>query len=292
MRRLVLLLPLVLPSSLLAGCAEDFVPGSVVEDLRVLALPADPPELGLGETVTVRAVTAAPGGAPPASVSWSFCPLTLGPQAAYRCIDPRCELPLVPAADGSVTADPVAAALACAAALGGVPGGGGAPGTVPETVEAVVRYLADDGAGLTREAVQRVTVWTAGPPPARNANPVITGVEIGGLPATPCPDPATCPASGRLPAGGKLALAVDVDPASLEAYVDGAGRTLTESVVVSFFTTAGRFTGERGQAPRAETELEATKLAAGTAEALLWVVARDLRGGEAAAGPFLVTVEP
>jgi hypothetical protein len=62
-------------------------------------------------------------------------------------------------------------------------------------------------------------------------------------------------------------------------------------VVVSFFTTAGRFTNERAQAtidaPEAGTSLEATDLG-GARDAWVWVVARDLRGGAAVSGPFQV----
>jgi len=62
-------------------------------------------------------------------------------------------------------------------------------------------------------------------------------------------------------------------------------------VVVSYFTTAGRFTDERDQAtveaPSIGTSLEATELG-GATEALVWVVARDLRGGQAVAGPLAV----
>jgi len=63
-----------------------------------------------------------------------------------------------------------------------------------------------------------------------------------------------------------------------------------ETVAISFFTTAGRFTEERGQDPLAATALKPESLPAGTGAGLLWVAARDLRGGEAVAGPYRVTI--
>ena len=152
--RLLLVLALV-AAGLLAGCSKDFPPGSVLGDLRVLALVADPPEAGPGETVTVRAHVyvppddpllppPAPGDDPlhprcpdgPAKAeTWTFCPLTFGPSTGYRCLTPACELPLEPAADGTVSAVPSQLALECLAALGGTfpsdPGAGG----LPEQVE-------------------------------------------------------------------------------------------------------------------------------------------------------------
>ena len=62
-------------------------------------------------------------------------------------------------------------------------------------------------------------------------------------------------------------------------------------MIVSFFTTAGRFTDERAQATvgatTVGTTLEAKELGGATG-AWVWAVARDLRGGEAVAGPLRV----
>jgi hypothetical protein len=71
-------------------------------------------------------------------------------------------------------------------------------------------------------------------------------------------------------------------------------RTATEALAISFFTSAGRFTDERGaptrEAPTTSTELTDEKLVARDGRAFLWAVARDLRGGQAVAGPYLVAV--
>lgn len=268
---------------LLAGCAEEFTPASVLEETRILAVAADPLEAGPGDEVTVSALVHEDPGEPVVSESWTFCPLTTGAQGAFACVLPACETALPP----SLTVNPYALAEACLAAAGGsVPGGGAG---VPAEVESVFRLRVQTGpraaAGLPpREAVLRLPLSTA-PPTVRNQAPVLERVTVGGAPATPGAVAGTLAA-----AGGRLDVAAAVDPLSIDAYVDGTGRTLTESVVVSFFTTAGRFTEDRGEAPLATTTLEADELPASATESRLWVVARDLRGGQAWSGPFLVTI--
>lgn len=271
----------------LAACAPDFVPGSALTDLRVLALAPDPPEVGPGEVVTVTPLTYAAPDDPLASEAWSFCPLTLGATAAYRCVDPRCEVPLDAGPGGAVAAEPSALALACLEALGGALPGGAAPGALPASVETVFRYVARSASGRSREAVARVPLFTAGPPANRNLAPVITSVTVGGAPAAAGAVVATAAPGDRLP------IAVSIDPASFQTYDDGTGRAVTEQVVVSFYTSAGRFPDgeDRDEGPTARTTLELRELE-GEAEAALYVVARDLRGGQAIAGPFRVVIAP
>jgi hypothetical protein len=286
----------------LAACAPDFTPRSVLQDVRVLALVADPPELGPGESVTVAPKLFAPGD-PPEDVScaWTFCPFSLGSSVGYACAAPACEVSLSPAADGSVTADPTALALQCLQTLqqgGSLPPP--IPPQLPPVVDVVFRCRATDpSGGVLREAVQLVPVDTVLPPPScastwpacRNHNPVIQQVEIGGQAVAPggtCPAVPPCP---RLAPGGELEVVAHLDPASAETYLDPAGRPVQEQLVVSFFTTAGRFDFDRGLGPDARVKLKYEDIA-GSSTAEVWVVARDLRGGEAAVGPFLVEVGP
>lgn len=305
-----------------AGCSETFTPPSVVEDRRVLTLLADPPALDGSDpaaATTVRAVEAQPVAPPPLPAGtdalarrWSFCPFTLGAGAGYACAVPACEVPLAADAAGAVTVRPVEEALACLAALGA-----NAPpdlvGGLPPVVEVLVRYRllavasATPGAGevLLREAVQRVPVWTASPAAALNALPafaaaaVTVGSGLDAVVAEPCPTPEgagvlDCPVAGTLPAGGLLRVVAAVDPATIEDYLAG-DRTATETFALTFFTTAGRFDEDRGAAsrdlPAVAVGLRHEAVPAGTADALLWVVLRDLRGGQAAAGPFRLAVE-
>jgi hypothetical protein len=269
----------------LAGCADELTPGSVLDRTRILAVTSDPLEAGPGDEVTADALVYVAPGDGPETRAWTFCPLTTGAGGGYRCVLDACETALPP----SRTVNPYAQAEACLAAVGGAPPGG-APGE-PVVVESVLRLRVQTAPREARgepplEAVLRLPLSTS-PPAERNLAPVIARVTVGGAPAT------AGAVAGSLPAaGGRLAIAAEIDPASIQTYVDTAGRTVAESIVVSFFTTAGRFTDERGEAPRAETVLEARELPAGATGAEVWVLARDLRGGQAWDGPFLITIDP
>lgn len=276
----------------LAACAPDFTPRSVLEDARVLALVAEPPEIGFSDTTTVTATTYVPSG-PAVTWRWSFCPYSLGSSVGYACIVPECEHELPPGTPATVTFAPQAETdlfLACVAAR---PGGAlppGLPAQLPEMVEMIVRYTGlDPGGAVLRQAVQRIPVHTAGPPPAPNHNPVIQLVTIGGQ---PMPPPAGDPAP-VLPPGGEIEVRVQLD--GPETYLDPAGRTVQEQLVVSFFTTAGRFDYDRALGPDARVMLKHESIAPGTLQAHVWVVARDLRGGVAVEGGdtgFDVTIGP
>ena len=265
----------------LAACATDFVPESYLDGLRVLAVVASPTELGPGESVTLTpAVYASPADPlDTTKTTWTFCPFTLGSTGSFACALPACEVALTPAADGTVTADPTALALDCLSKLDASPPPGFEPGVVPASIDTAFRARFETLGGEIREALKRVTLHTQAAPSPRNLPPVIQAVELGGAPAA---------GGATLAAGGKLRVTVRVDPASIETYQDGNGRSVTESVTVWFYSTAGRLDDVRGSAPVAETDLVAKELRDGDTQARVWVVARDLRGGEAVAGPFTV----
>jgi hypothetical protein len=297
----------------LAACAAEFTPRSVLEDLRVVALVADHPELGPAssvppgdpawDTVAIQAWDFLPAELRGVEVTWSFtfCPFSLGASAGYACAvtGPVCEPELAGGTHGaaetgasflvdSATANPAQLALACLQSLAQ---GGGLPPTLPPELPPVAevqfRYRVSGG-GQSRDAVQLVPVRT-GPqaaPTSLNRNPVIQLVEIGGVAAWP-------PPSGSLPPihpGGEVEVRALLDPP--EPYLDPAGRPISETLVVSFFTTAGRFDYDRAFGPDARVKLQGEKLPPLPFDAELWAVARDLRGGEAIAGPIPIRIEP
>jgi hypothetical protein len=271
---------LVLAALTLAGCGPDFVPGSVLDGLRILALAPERPDAAPGETVTVRALVSAPGEA--VTERWTFCPITLGPSGAYRCVSSLCDYELTSGTPFTVSADPSAYALRCLEDLGGTlpadPGGGG---TLPPQVETVFTYQARTASG-ERTAVARVPLFTsAASVPAearRNHSPVIASVSVAS-------------SSGR--PGDRVPITVEVDPSSLETYLDGTGRELTEQVTVFFYTTAGRFPDgeDRDVAPHASTQLELREVRDADVAAQVYVVVRDLRGGQDFRGPFTVAID-
>jgi hypothetical protein len=266
----------------LAACGEDFQERSQLRDLRILALVAAPLEVGPGETVAIRPVVDVPGGAPIAAESWTFCPFTLGASASFACVDPACEVPVAAAPDGSITADPLALARACLARFAGGAPPAGVPAELPERVETVFRYRVE-AAGDVREAIARIPFHPRGAPGERNLPPEILGVEIGGLPVTA--------GAGAAPVaeGATVEVRVLLDPASAQPYVDESGRRVTESLIVSFYASAGEWDADRADGPDARRGLEVKDLG-GAPSVEVWAVARDLRGGEAVAGPFTVPV--
>ncbi|MBS1111497.1 MAG: hypothetical protein H6Q88_3489 [Anaeromyxobacteraceae bacterium] len=263
------------------GCTNDFSPQSDLLGLRVLALVADPLELAPGQSVTIRPTTYVPPGSTLAAQGWTFCPISAGAVAAYACAVPQCEVEIPAAADGSVTANPTAILSACLGFTGGP-----IPASVPDQLLTVFRYRVATDAAATRDAVLQIPQWTRQPPPDPNLPPVILGVEIGGLPAVVgVPTPP-------LPVDGVLPVRLLIDPASVQTYLDAAGVSQTETMTGYFYTTAGTFKDGITTGTDTTTEMEGTGFLPGQTSAQVWVVALDLRGGQAVVGPFTVPLGP
>jgi hypothetical protein len=88
--------------------------------------------------------------------------------------------------------------------------------------------------------------------------------------------------------GGQAQVRVRIDPDSLDPFIDDAGRSRTEEAILSLYTTAGRFEFDRIAGEDATVTWRAEKLEPGQAQADIYVVARDLRGGQAVFGPVFV----
>ena len=264
---------------LFAGCGSDFLPQSYLANLRVLALVSDPVEAGPTDQVTITPHVYLPEDESIADETWTFCPFSLGPTTGYECAVPACETELTPEPDGSVVASPGALALQCAADLGG---GEGVPAEIPEKADVYFRYRATSSSGETREAVLKLAMWTQGPPPAPNGPPLIESVALGGQGLLPGES------AGPVAEGEEALLVVQIDPDSLDPYEDQAGRNRTEEALVSFYTTAGRFEFDRVIGEDASIVWKAKKLEPGQTQADIYVVARDLRGGQAVFGPVYV----
>ena len=102
------------------------------------------------------------------------------------------------------------------------------------------------------------------------------------------------PASGVLPGpvaeGERREVRVVVRAESLAQYVDDAGRERVEEAIVSFYASDGRFDDDRTAGRDTVNRWEASPLRPETREVRFWVVVRDLRGGQAIAGPFVMEV--
>ena len=270
-----------------AGCS-DFDPASYLTELRVLAITSDPIDaVGLEELV-LEAHLYVPPEERLISETWSYCPLSAGSQGAFACRVPQCEVALWPdPVDGTVRVSPGALALACLA--GSATGEGtvlpdSVPDKIQEQVEVVFRYRAETNTGFVREAALRVTLWTTEAPEQRNRQPVVSSVTVDGKELG---TDATLP---PIEEGEKLALAVTVLEASLDEYVDAAGRDRVEEPIFSFFATAGRFESRHLAGTEVEVEWKANDLEDDEVSADLYVVVRDLRGGQVVLGPYTIPI--
>lgn len=304
----------VLLSVVAGGCGESFDPPSYLDDLRVLALSADPLRVvvaeggpGAGE-VSATAHVVLPPDAAVAREEWRFCAASAGAFAGYECLFPEvCEVDVTDGAervgDGTafsrVTLDVLALGAPCAARLaaeegasdvpGGLPGGGGDGdgAEAPEelVVEVLLFYRVETEDGAEREAVLRLPVWLVGEPETPNQPPVIERVEWEG--AAVAEGDTVAPVAEEETAE----LTVVVAPDSLDPYVDEAGRDRTEEAIVSVFATAGRFEVDREVGTDTTIEWEARELEEGETAADVYVVVRDLRGGQTVFGPVHVPIE-
>jgi hypothetical protein len=273
---------LVAVALLAAGCKNDFAPQSDLLGLRVLALVADRPELAPGQAITITPSEFVPGTPTSVVRTWTFCPFTVGSVTAYACAVPACEVNLPEGA--TVTANPTALIAAC------LPGGQIPPG-LPEPVNTVFRYqirTVTGGVTATREAILQVPQWLYQVPANSNVPPVIQKVLVGGTQVWPVTVPPVTPP--HLPPDGTLPVELVIDPASVQTFVDAAGLPQTETMTGYFYTTAGTFSDGVTTGTDTITTLEGTGFPAGITGFEVWVVALDLRGGQAVAGPITVTV--
>ncbi len=270
----------------LGACGSDFEPASYLNDPRVLAVLIDPIEPVGAQAVTLRPVVYLPATEMVSEQSWVFCPFSLGPASGYRCALEACESIFAPTdGNGALWVEPAELLNDCIQKLtDNQPPVEGFPDELGDKVTLYFRYILKTSGGLQREAVVPVTWWVQnrqGPP---NRQPVISAMEI-----------ASKPVSTQVPAdpvfsGDEVEVAVRVDSASLDSYVDDAGRTQTEEAVVALYATAGRFEYDLDTGVDVRIRWKAEKLESGQNSAHLWAVVRDLRGGQAVYGPVEIPI--
>ena len=264
-----------------SGCSSDFEPPSLLSDLRVLALLAEPADLLLGDSLTLRPAVFVPPGDGLARQSFRFCPFTAGTASGFRCLDPRCELEWPAAPDGSLQIAVEAGWLQCLSPLSGA-----ALSTLPAettTLLPTFRYQALTQAGVSREAVLQVPLFLGAPPShPRNRNPLIAEVLWDGA------DALAAASFGPVQSPDSVEVRVRVDPASLDAYQGPAGGWQVEEPLVSFYASAGRFQFDSAVGTDVTVRWRAEKLDPGVNQADFYVVVRDLRGGQAVFGPWSV----
>lgn len=286
----------------LAGCAEEFDPGSNVSSLRVLAVQADNPFAAPGETVRLQATSYDPAGrditwawlecASPASSSVDGCLADIAEAALQGGVLPllasgpgqdNVELTISPGAlDGlPIEARPNALtgvlAIAC-------------PGSLDLDLSSSTGQLwpfrCTDANGVELDlhdsvaGVKRIFIRSAD----RNQNPVIDSITFDGEPwaADEVKEVDACDTDefdfGECEGKGDHRIAAVLAPQSFEAGSDEFGREFTEQLVVQHYATDGIFEDEVRVAELPETGFVARRVASGQ-EVRLWFVARDDRGG-------------
>jgi hypothetical protein len=76
------LVPLLALSA--AACEMDFTPYEEIDRFRLLAVAADDPWLGPGQSTTLRTLVANPAGVP-VRQTWSWCPFVAGSETGFEC---------------------------------------------------------------------------------------------------------------------------------------------------------------------------------------------------------------
>lgn len=265
------------------GCGSDFDPPSYLSDLRVLAMVADPVEAGPQDEVRIAPAVFVHPSTSISERRLTFCPFSLGASAGFRCAVAECETALSFDADESARARPYDLLLACAASLGGG-SGGGIPQEIPESLEVLYRLEVKAENGDARLAALRQRLWTRSAPPAQNRNPVIESVKIGDSEVLPGGTAAA------VPLGGEIEVTVRTDPQSLDRFTDASGKERQEDAVVWFFATAGRFDFDQAAGAEVSVTWKADDTAPPGDRAEMYFVLRDLRGGQAVAGPYRVPI--
>ncbi|HXU70371.1 MAG TPA: hypothetical protein VN947_13635 [Polyangia bacterium] len=268
-----------------AGCGNSFDPASFVDKLRLLAVEAEPPEIPFGATSMLAATATNPGGSTP-TVTWDACllppPPGTGETVNQDCVSlPEGDPMLIAFGSGDrVTATMPMLDLTQV----------GLPDQTNGVYLPVRLKLEADGNTLTAFYSLRIYVGflLPGTPPA-NQNPTLTDIvtvpaeDAGASEETPL-DPTT---PAPVHANDEIDLRALLTGDSQETYqvYDGnpattMPRSVTETVKVSWFATAGHFTNDVTGVDKPDTALVLDKhLPASGSTIDLWAVARDERGG-------------
>jgi hypothetical protein len=257
----------VLAGLLAAGCTtHPDSPVSFVAGLRVLAARAVPPEVAPGAVSQVSLLVVDTGGLP-VTAQWSRC--TLAPRTG-EAVNPGC----VTGSGGPPTLEALGGGTSIAFTMPQVTAAElGAPDATNGVYVPLVAQVSDGAEAVT--TVYRLRLGGAEPP---NMNPAIASVDVvdaaGG--ATPI-DPAT---PLLVSAGQMITLAATLAPGSAQTYTTVTGMPQTETITVSWFSTAGALSVQKTSASQPNTVLDLSKNppnAAGNVD--LFAVAHDERGG-------------
>ncbi len=301
-------LGVVLVVALAQGCGASFPPETLVDSLRVLAVTAEPPEVGPGEPSSLSVLYADPsrvGGA--STVLWVGCepdPQDLGRSAcndATILLQPT-KISDYPQGLQLLGFGPRASYKSTAQVFDVLDAGSPLrqSGTIGQVMALVVGEAVDPSATadklrgyferIEKKETQAVVALTRilvseKPQADRNTNPPLGRLKVGGA-------PLPVGARLRLEAGATVDLSVDVPASAAQTYVEQRPTgpvTRTEKVVGAWYSTRGRFDRERFDVSGAPVTRFTAPGSAQFPDDLvperrtgsLWLVVRDDRGGQA-----------
>ena len=250
-----------------AGCTEEASPRNLVEELRVLAIVADPPEVSHPSTSTLQALVAGAEGE--VAWVWSACFFPGSAYEGFPCLDEAAEVDLGTEASATALIPDLSPIL-----------------QAPELrelhidlsagVEVLVRLEVSDESGRVVQAVKGLKVSESTSP---NQNPIISEITKDG---------AAWTEDVVLEVGpdDEVLIGLQIDPESLQAYtLPGASEPKVERPLISWFSSAGTLDRERASADDPTVIWSPVAPASDAldteADITLWFVLRDDRGGAA-----------
>jgi hypothetical protein len=287
-----------LSSASFSGCSDPMEPASLVDELRILAIRADAPEIAPGGGTSLTALWADPkGGGRDVTFLWIAAAGLVDPAGGFPCDAPlaapqlaaaadggdRYEIPATPedlieqiAVPGQTAVDVTVLASACA---------GGTTPTIDDLEH--VGFL-DLGSDLCRggEGIAATKVIRVSRSEAPNTNPAIDTFLLEGQATPPEAQDLDIPSCEKGTACSDVPLGAILAPSSFETYLTndvmpGATGDSDEILYISWFVTAGAL-GDDRSVPDSPEEAAPNRLslAADDPDSLmLYVVAHDNRGG-------------
>lgn len=279
------------------GCGDDLDPASLIKNLRILAISAEPADLVSGETMTLQALVASPDDTE-LWYRWEWCPFSAGADELFACTSEEMDsetMALFDLGDGATASlDSTQVVFLLAGMCDVLNEGLDDLGEYADLLESfalpdcelgmdVTIRLTVSTADMRRVAIKRVFVWLSEPDDLqRNRNPVIDGITV---------NEQTFPADQFVWAGPATPLDwyVDVPADSLESFLlrsDPDAGERRESITYAFYATDGDWTEETTFADDVYVTREdagearfVTPLQSHTSPINTHFVVRDERGG-------------
>ncbi|HEX2733471.1 MAG TPA: hypothetical protein VHM70_17795 [Polyangiaceae bacterium] len=287
---------------LASACGSSFDPGSRVDSLRVLAVEADKPYARPGETVHLQALSHDPEQRP-LTWAWATCnnPVSASVESCFAAManedDSSTDLKLTTLEPDVVAETDVTIGMDVLDAL---------PEETRDRAEVGIVSVACPGQIVLERSATTTMPFECHDPETkreldlseflvgikhvfvrardRNANPVLGNVSFDGKtwPADEVKTVHACDTTGNTfsecSSALSHAISVQLSKKSFERGTTEFGRPFEEQLIVQYYATEGIFENEVKVGEEPTTRFVARRGAKGK-EILLWIVARDDRGG-------------